>query len=424
VTPVTVPHATLADWLQRLERFSPEEIVLGLERVRAVLGRLSWSPPARIFTVAGTNGKGSTVAMTAALLAGHGEQVGTYTSPHLIAFNERIAVAGKPLPDEEIVAAFEQIEKVRGDVPLTYFQYGTLAAMLAFNARNVDVAVLEVGMGGRLDAVNVFEPTAVLITNVALDHCAWLGSDVETIAVEKAGVMRRGKPVVFGAADVPQSVLRIAAECGAKLLLAGRDFSWQRHASRWSWQGQRLKLENLDLPSLPGSTQVGNAAAVLAMLEAAGLSDILRPGRVNAALSKLTLPGRMQSVVRDRHWLFDVAHNPAAMAALASTLSEQPFDGLTVAVLAMLDDKDVAACVAELAPHVDYWIAFTGSGQRAIPAPELARMVANAANTACLEADTVEQALAAARRITSEDDRVLVTGSFHSVGPALAALRL
>ncbi|HNP37293.1 MAG TPA: folylpolyglutamate synthase/dihydrofolate synthase family protein [Woeseiaceae bacterium] len=412
----------LADWLARLETFSPAEIVLGLERVHTVWERLALAPPATVLTIAGTNGKGSSVAMTAALLTEGGMLVGAYSSPHVIEFNERIAVAGQPATDEEIVAAFERIETVRGATPLTYFEYGTLAAMLVFATRGVDVAVLEVGMGGRLDAVNAFEPAAGLITNIALDHCAWLGNDVETIAVEKAGIMRRGKPIVFGAASAPLAIGRMATAIGAELVQAGRDFSWQSTGANWSWQGRAHHLTDLALPALPGATQVSNAAGVLAMLEAAGYTGILQKELIDRALSGLALSGRMQLIVSDRHWLLDVAHNPAAAQVLASTLAGDDFDGATIAILAMLDDKDVAACVAALAPCVDRWIAVTADSKRAIPAAELARQVANVVNKACLETDTIEQAMTAARAFTSSTDRILVTGSFYVVGPALKAI--
>jgi dihydrofolate synthase/folylpolyglutamate synthase len=232
----------LPDWLRRLETLSPSEINLGLERVAEVVGRMALEPPARIIVVGGTNGKGSSVEMLRVLLSGD-NVVGTYTSPHVIRYNERIAVNGLPATDEDIVLAFERVEAARGDVPLTYFEFGTLAALAVFDAANVDTAILEVGLGGRLDAVNVVDPDASLITNVSLDHCEWLGDDVEKIGFEKAGIMRPGRPAIFADPDVPASLASHAESLGAELLCAGRDYTWTTEDNaRWSWRGKRAEL--------------------------------------------------------------------------------------------------------------------------------------------------------------------------------------
>lgn len=421
---MTQARASLADWLARLEQISPQEIVLGLERVQVLIERLALRTPDTTFLIGGTNGKGSSVAMTTALLRAIGKTVGTYTSPHILRYNERICVDGEALPDDEIVDAFARIEAVRGDIPLTYFEFGTLAAMLAFTARGVEAAVLEVGMGGRLDAVNAFEPTASLITNIALDHCAWLGNDVESIAVEKAGIMRAGKPVVFGSVDRPRAIAATADSLGADLWAAGRDYRWQYRDELWDWTSSERSWTGLQPPGLGGAVQTGNAAGVLCLFAAAGLGDQLNTDLINTALTSLSLPGRMQSINAERNWLLDVAHNPAAAEALAASLSERPFDGKTLALFAMLDDKDVAACVRPLAPHVDQWIGFTAQSPRAIPAHELARRVANASGAACLEARSPAAAMAFASEHATTNDRILVTGSFFSVSPVLKALEL
>lgn len=415
------PGSPLPDWLRRLETLSPREIDLGLDRVAAVLGRMSLQVPARTILIGGTNGKGSSVEMLRALMAGCGV-IGTYTSPHVIHYNERIAVDGNAAADEIIVAAFERVEAARGDVPLTYFEFGTLAALAVFDAENVDTAILEVGLGGRLDAVNVVEPAACLITNVSLDHREWLGDDVESIGREKAGIMRAGKPVVFADAAMPASVGKQAREIGAKLLLAGRDYSWQaQDDGRWRWSGERIELADLERPSLRGPIQLQNAAGVLALLEALGLPDLLATGHVNQALSRLRLPGRMHVVERDQQWWFDVAHNPAAAAALAESLREQETRA-AVAIVGVLDDKDVEGIVAPLAALVDDWIAVTAASPRAIEAAELARRVANRTHKGCLVADTLESAFEHARRWAGAGGRVLVTGSFYTVGPLLERL--
>ena len=399
----------LSAWLTWLETLHPREIELGLERVRDVLGRLPLQRPDHVFLIAGTNGKGSSVAMTDALLRAAGLHTGVYTSPHIIDYNERIAVDGTYASDSEIVAAFEKVEAARQGVSLTYFEYGTLAALVVFSAADLDAWVLEVGMGGRLDATNAIEPTAALITNVALDHCDWLGEDIETIAAEKAGVMRRDIPVVYGHIDVPRAVVAQADKIGAKLLLRGRDFT----------------LEGVPQPGLAGEFQIGNAAAVLAMLGASGITEATAPELVAAVLPQVQLTGRGQRIEKGgTEWLLDVAHNPAAAEALADVLGKGQHKGATTAIIGMLDDKDVEGVVMPLSEHVDRWIAVTADSHRALRAAELGRRLANACNRPCLVADSVEQALDSARRDAGINDRILVTGSFYLVGPVLNQLRL
>lgn len=410
----------LTKWLALLETFSPQEIVLGLARVEEMLRRLQLKLPQTIFLVAGTNGKGSSVVMLDALLRQTGRRVACYTSPHLQCYNERIRVAGEDANDAEIIAAFEAIEALRGELPLTYFEFGTLAALHVFAARKVEIAVLEVGMGGRLDAVNAVQPTASLITNIALDHCAWLGNTIEAIAAEKAGVMRAGKAVVFASPELPQAIVARANALGASLVAATRDYEWSARDERWTWQGVSHTLRDLHWPSLAGAMQLQNAAGVLALLEASGFAALLDTATVNAALAGLQLPGRMQAV--GDKWLLDVAHNPAAASVLAATLAERDVRGSTVVILGMLDDKDVEAVVAALAPMADRWIAVTAHSPRAIPAAELARRVASATDRACLVAASIEAAIERADALTGADDRVLVTGSFYVVGTALGIL--
>jgi dihydrofolate synthase/folylpolyglutamate synthase len=411
----------LNDWLDRLERLSPHEIVMGLERVLTVLRRMSLRRPQQVIHVAGTNGKGSSVAMLRSLLERSPAKVGSYTSPHIIDYNERIAINGEPVGDEQIVAAFERVEAARCDVPLTYFEFGTLAALAVFELAEVDTVVLEVGLGGRLDAVNAVEPDGCLITNVSLDHCEWLGDDVEAIAFEKAGIMRPAVPVVFADLEMPEAIGRRAIEVGAKLIRAGHDYDWSsRDDGQWSWRGRDRELASLRVPSLPGPVQVQNAAACLALIEALGLDDLLRAPLVDAALSSIELPGRMQSLSDDHDWLFDVAHNPAAATALARAIGD---GGRVVAIVGILDDKDVEGIVTSLAGTVDRWIAVTARSPRAIDAAELARRVANATDKACLIAETREAAIEAAREFAGDNGRVLVTGSFYVVGPFLERLQ-
>lgn len=399
--------APLSDWLTWLETLSPTEIDLGLERVTEVLDRLQLAYPQHVLLIAGTNGKGSSVAMTDALLRAAGMRVGTYTSPHIIDYNERIVIDGGAATDADIVGAFEAVEAVRNELPLTYFEYGTLAALYLFAEAGLDAWVLEVGLGGRLDATNAVEPTAALITNIALDHCEWLGDDIEKIAAEKGGVMRPGIPVVFGGEQVPRAIVATADELGARLLLRDRDFN----------------LDGVPRPGLPGEFQVGNAAAVLALLEVAGIEAAVDPELVQRVLPEVRLTGRGQHIERDGvEYLLDVAHNPAAAEALAQILASSGHTAATTAIVGLLDDKDAEGVARALDGAVDRWIAVTADSHRALPAAELGRRIANACNRSCEISESLEDAIDSARRDARINDRILVTGSFYLVGPALERL--
>ncbi len=412
--------APLSDWLTWLETLSPNEIELGLERVATVLESLALPMPEHLLLIAGTNGKGSSVAMADALLRASGQRVGAYTSPHISRYNERIVIAGEPVDDTTIIAAFRAVAAARGETQLTYFEFGTLAAAVIFAAASLDVWLLEVGLGGRLDATNAFEPSASLITNVSLDHCDWLGDDVEEIAVEKAGVMRAGVPTVFGAREVPASIVHQAAAGGADLLLAGVDFEIVFDAGqRWSWRGPSRTLRSLLRPGLMGKFQIENAAAVLMLLEAAGLAREIDAEFVNEVLPALVLAGRSQRVfAADREWFFDVAHNPAAAKMLAATLASTE-TGATVAIVGVLEDKDVAGIIGPLLAHVDRWIAIAPGSPRAVSVGELARRIANLSDRSCLAAASITEAVNFARRNALENDRILVTGSFLTVAPVI-----
>lgn len=410
----------LGQWLAQLETYSAQEIVLGLERVEIMLQRMDLPLPKTVFHVAGTNGKGSSAAMLDAILRCGGYRVGCYTSPHLRRYNERIRVDGADASDAQIIAAFESIEALRGDTALTYFEFGTLAALQVFAGADVDIAVLEIGLGGRLDAVNAVEPTAGLISNIALDHCDWLGDTIEAIAAEKAGIMRAGKPVVFAAPDMPDAILSRAATLDAGLIAARRDYQWSVQGKVWSWQGVRHELHDLALPVLRGDIQIQNAAGVLALLEAAGFEHLLQVATIDAGLADIRLPGRLQQI-GDR-WLLDVAHNPAAATVLAASLAALEIAGRTVVIFGMLNDKDVAGVVQQLDALVDDWIIVTANHDRAIAADELARRVAETTGKTCMIAASLDAAIETANSVTGHDDCVLVTGSFYVVGAALAVL--
>lgn len=416
--------APLSEWLAWLETLSPKEIDLGLERVNRILDHLNLRRPEHVLLIAGTNGKGSSVAMASALLRAAGLRVGAYTSPHISRYNERIVVDGVECSDAEIIAAFEAVEAVRADIELTYFEFGTLAAVVIFAAADLDVWILEVGLGGRLDATNAIEPTASLISNVALDHCDWLGHDVETIGREKAGVMRAGNPTVFGSRSIPQSVRAYARQIEATLLLPDRDFSAEISADGdWCWSGRSTTLASLQAPGLLGDFQIENAAAVLALLEAAGLWCGIDDELVNRILPKLSLPGRAQRLISmQRDWLIDVAHNPAAAEVLATTLASEASTRKTTAIVGLLDDKDVAGVIGPIAEYIDQWVAMSAESDRAVAADELARQISNLSGNACFVADSAQAAIDFSRRNSAKNDRILVTGSFFTVGPVLRQL--
>ncbi len=417
---------SLDDWLPWLETLSPREINLGLDRVRTVLGVLDLPRADRVISIAGTNGKGSSVAMLEALFANAGHKTACFTSPHVLRYNERIRIDRAAASDEQIIAAFQRVQSARLDLPLTYFEFGTLAALVVFAESAADTLILEVGMGGRLDAVNAVEPDACLITNIALDHTAWLGKDTESIAREKAGIMRAAKPVVFGAAKLSDAITEHAARIGADLRLAGQDFAYEKDedaAGSWSWRGRHNSLADLRPPSLAGAVQMQNAAAVLALVEAMGVENILTTAAVNDAFASLDLPGRFQVINADRTWVLDVAHNPAAATVLAESLLSLSHAGRITAVIGMLADKDVQGIVEPLSELVDAWIAVPVAGRRAEPAPALAQQIANCCTKPCRIAGSIREALEIADRQRDPQDLILVTGSFYAVGPALEWLQ-
>jgi len=414
------PSWTLAEWLDWLETLSPREIDLGLGRVVAVLDRLSLERPELVLHVAGTNGKGSCAAMLESLLLEGGRRTGCYTSPHVLRYTERIRVDRRALDDEAIVDAFRAVEAHRDGVLLTYFEYGTLAALVAFQAAGASHLVLEIGLGGRLDAVNAVEPDGAVITNVTLEHRDWLGDTVEAIAREKAGVMRAGKPVVFGSPAVPQTIVSEARRVGADLHLPGRDYSHEATgAAGWRWRGRHVVLDDLRIPSLHGAFQLQNASAVLALVEALALDSLLSKNHVDSAFSRLEIPGRFQRISARHEWLLDVAHNPDAARVLGESLALMPKPGGVTAVVGILADKDVAGIVGPLEPQVDRWVAVTAEHVRARPARQLAQAIAQLTGKPCLVEDDVAAAMCRLDELAGREELLLVTGSFYTVGPAL-----
>ena len=413
---------TLTEWLSYIEAQHPQTIELGLERAREVAERLGLGAPARhSIVVAGTNGKGSTVAFIESIGRAAGWKVGSYTSPHLLRYNERVRINGEEVDDASLVQAFAAVEAARGETILTYFEYGTLAALWLFQRAGLDLAVLEVGLGGRLDAVNIVDADVSVITTVDIDHTDWLGADRETIGVEKAGIIRGWKPVVLGEIDPPSSVLRRAYLLGANALRAGSDFFAERiDAQRWRWRDVSLRME-LPMPALWAPVQLANAASAIAALRA--LPRSIPRAAWSRGIAEARVNGRLQAFQCDGvEVLVDVGHNPQAARALAAALQSSPCNGRTHAVFAALADKDVSAVAAALEPVIDVWALAGLQGARGQDAAALAERLAGSQAAEGERFADVASALQARLAAAEPGDRVLVFGSFHTVAEALAIL--
>ena len=417
----------LSQWLEYIQRQHPESIELGLDRVREVATRLGLGrPAAQVITVAGTNGKGSTVAFIEAIARAGGWKVGAYTSPHLLRYNERVRIEAEEVADDALVAAFAVVEAARGDTPLTYFEFGTLAALWLFQRASLDLVVLEVGLGGRLDAVNLVDADVAVVTTVDIDHTRWLGSDRESIGREKAGIARAWKPLVLGEVDPPSSVLRHAYAIGANAIRLGSDFFHEPvDAAHWRWREVGAELR-LPAPRLAAPPQRANASTAIAALRA--LPRALPEAAFAQGVATATLPGRLQCLQRDGvEIVLDVAHNPQAARELAAWLRRRS-PAPTVAVFAALADKDAAAMVQALDGQVGHWylagLEQAGRGQDVDSlAARLAGTVAGVATGVSSGDARVADALARAIAAASPAGRVLVFGSFHTVAEALQALR-
>jgi dihydrofolate synthase/folylpolyglutamate synthase len=417
-----VGFATIAEWLAWQQVAHPVAIDPGLERAGEVWRRLALPRPRTVLTIGGTNGKGSVCAYLDAMLGAAGYDVGLFTSPHLVAYNERIRTGGHDADDAGIVAAFARIDEARGDISLTFFEWSTLAAFVLFAQERVDVAVLEVGMGGRLDAVNLADADVAAVVSVGLDHREWLGGTIEEIGVEKAGIFRPGRPAIFGSRAMPESVARAAAACGARLRRFRRDFDFVERADGWDYIGVGSRRRELPLPGLAGSPQLANAVTALAVLEGAEPSVLVPDEAVRTGLTQVRLAGRFQIIGGEPEWILDVAHNPDAAHALAASLAARPARGRTFAVCGILADKDIEGIVRPLAGGIERWIAVGLSGARTLTATELARRIDAVTGQTADVADDVEAGLRVARAHCAAVDRVLVFGSFLTVGPALASL--
>jgi dihydrofolate synthase/folylpolyglutamate synthase len=414
--------ADLAGWLAYVERQHPSTIALGLERVSAVLARLAIPKSCPIFVVGGTNGKGSTCAMLEACLLAAGYRVGLYTSPHLLRYNERVRIDGLEADNATLVEAFAEVERARGDTPLTYFEFGTLAAWIAFSRARLDALILEVGLGGRLDAVNAFEPDCSILTSVDLDHMDYLGDTREKIGWEKAHIFRAGRPAIVADPAPPQTVLDHAATTGARLVLVGRDFGCDYDRQQWRYWGPGGTRAGLAYPSLRGVHQLFNASTCIAALDSVRDRLPVSAQAIRQGLALAELPGRFQVLPGRPAVILDVAHNPHAAAVLAASLAAMEGFRDTLAVIGVLRDKDIGAIVGKVARYVDRWYAASLDNPRGATAAEVAGAIARVRPdqpVACFASP--REAFAAAGEAAGQDDRIIVFGSFFTVADVMAS---
>ncbi len=414
--------STLAEWLAYLETLHPKAIAMGLDRVSAVYARLGVVLTCPVITVGGTNGKGSTCALLECMLRAGGYRVGAYTSPHLLHYNERVRVDAADATDDALLEAFAAVESARLTTPLTYFEFGTLATLWLLARAELDVAVLEVGLGGRLDAVNVVDADVAIVTTVAIDHVDYLGTTREDIGREKAGIFRSGAFAICADRLPPATLLAQASAIGAKLLRIGIDYDFTAHDGQWSYRGPGGTRSGLPIPALRGAYQLANAATALAAL------DVLRErlpvpmGAVREGLVSVELPGRLQVLPGRPVTVLDVAHNPQAAAALADSLGSMGFHPQTWAVFGIMADKDIGSVIAALLPRVDRWYVASLPPPRGATAVDLRQRLqtAGVAPAAIRDFNDPASAYRAAREAVAEADRIIVFGSFLTVAAALA----
>ncbi|MEA3192481.1 MAG: dihydrofolate synthase / folylpolyglutamate synthase [Betaproteobacteria bacterium] len=405
---------TLDEWLEYIGRQHPQTIAMGLERVAAVLDEMKLKVSHPVITVGGTNGKGSTCAVLESILRAAGYRTGLYSSPHLVRYNERVRVAGAECDDQPLREGFAAVEAARGDTPLTYFEFGTLAALWVFQQEKIDAAVLEVGLGGRLDAVNAIDADCAVLTSVGIDHVDYLGPDRESIGREKAGIFRAGRPAVIAEPDPPRSVL----EADAVKLMVGKDFGYAAESGQWSYWGPGGKRAGLAYPALRGAIQLRNASGALCALDALRLPIAMQ--EIRSGLAEVSLPGRFQVLPGRPQVILDVAHNPQAAHTLAENLATSGFAPETYAVCGMLRDKDIAGVLRVLAPRVTRWHLATLPGPRAALAEELA---AHLEKSSVRKFDSAASAFESALGSASENDKIVVFGSFLTVGEVMTWLK-
>jgi dihydrofolate synthase/folylpolyglutamate synthase len=414
---------TLAGWLAWIEQQHPSPIALGLDRVAEVRERMGIRLQSVVLTVAGTNGKGSTCAMLEAILRAAGYRSGLYTSPHLLRYNERVRIDGVEAGDDALVEGFEAVERARAGVPLTYFEYGTLAALWLFARAACEAVVLEVGLGGRLDAVNVVDADCAVITGIAVDHVELLGDSREAIGAEKAGIFRAGRAAVVADRDPPRSVLQAAERVGARLLMIGRDFDYRAGTGQWQYRGLDGSKTEFAYPALRGSVQLRNASAAIAALETQRARLPLAMQDIRNGLAEVSIPGRFQVLPGRPQVILDVAHNPEAAGVLAANLGASGFSPETIGVIGMLNNKDASGVVAALAPRITRWHVAARPGPRGDDGTVLAKAIAGQDPAARVERfASPAAAFAAAARNAGENDKIVVCGSFLTVSEVMAGL--
>ncbi len=422
--------SSLHEWLDWQESLHSSTIELGLERVAEVFKRLHSSLPSiPVITVAGTNGKGSSVALLESIYQQAGYQTGVYTSPHLLRYNERIHLNGEEVSDELICEAFERIDQARlennKEISLTYFEFGSLAALDIFYRAKPDMIILEVGLGGRLDVVNIIDADVALITSIGIDHTGWLGHDRETIAVEKAGIMRKDRPVIFSSPDMPKSIKQVADEKGAILYRRGQDFDWQEsfaaagRPQSWNWKSDKKQRTALPMPNIRGRHQIDNAAGVLMAMECLADKLPVNQQQVKAGLLSVLMPGRFQCLTTDSSsilHILDVAHNEDSMACLAELLDEFSCEGKTLAVIGMLEDKEHAKALARISPQISSWFIADLEVPRGMKGADLAAVVKDLdSNAVVSDFPNVKEAIKAADLSANNVDRIVIFGSFYTV---------
>lgn len=412
--------STLDEWLSWQESLHPVGIDLGLERPGKVLRAMGLEHPAHtVITVAGTNGKGSSVALFETILLAAGYRVGCYTSPHLIRYNERIRLNGEQVSDELLCESFERIDQARGETSLTYFEFGTLAAFELFARAELDVVVLEVGLGGRLDASNLLDADVALITAIDVDHAAWLGNDRETIAIEKGGIMRPGHPAICSDPNPPQSLIELAAEQGTPLSLLGRDYRYVDSVDSWQWSCDATSRNALPLPALRGRAQLQNAAGVLMVLQQLAEHLPVALQHLKQGLLLVSLPGRFQIIPGEPLVTLDVAHNPQSAEVLAANLRAMPVAGRTHAVVAMLADKELSATLQHLKGIVDDWYPAGLAVPRGADSAAMQQALDDVGEGGGAGYNTVSEALDAARQRAQPADRIVIFGSFYTVAEVM-----
>ena len=414
----------LHEWLEYQETLNPNSIDLDLSRIEKIFKKLDILPPKdKKFLIAGTNGKGTTVAFIEDILIRRDLKVGSYTSPHLISYNERIAINKEMVPDSVLIKAFKTIESVRDNVPLTYFEFGTLAAFLVLTQAKCDAWVVEVGLGGRLDATNILEPTMSIITNIALDHQEWLGDTLEDIAKEKAGIIKPLIPVIYGDDLMEEMIRRIAIAQESDLYVASIDFSLVNQDEYSTWNGLYNSINNINAPKTWGFSEYKNLSTALTAIELEDKNLLPSEAELNLILKNFYLPGRFEKIVKNLTWILDVAHNPNAAKNLLNRLEILPEKGSKYMIISMMKDKDISGFIDIFSGIISKWVVCKMDTERSLTSEELSEKLVTFGASDVTVLDSPKKAFNYVNEIASKDDTAIVTGSFQLVGPAKSWLK-